>query len=67
MRWPPIEGIFHEMGVDEPAGIARFFQTTLDGMIINASIFHTFDRINEVWQMLCRYIALPCEPLQNPR
>jgi len=62
-----LEDIFHEIGVDEPARVARFFQTTLDGMIINASIFHTFERINEVWQILCCYVGLPYEPLQPPR
>lgn len=61
-----LEDIFNEIEVDEPASVARFFQTTLDGMIINANIFHTFERINEVWQILCRYVGLPCDPLQPP-
>ena len=61
-----LEDIFHQIEVNEPASVARLFQTTLDGMIINASIFHTFERINEVWQILCRYVDLPYEPLQPP-
>ena len=59
-----LEDIFHEMEVNEPASTARFFQTTLDGMIINASIFHAVERIDEVWQILCHHVGLPYEPLQ---
>jgi|TARA_R110000851_G_C13055504_1_gene563512 AcrR family transcriptional regulator len=61
-----LEDILSEIDVEEPASVARFFQLTLDGMIINASIFNTFDRIDEVWQILCRYVGLPCESLQIP-
>ena len=61
-----LEDIFQEMGVDNAASVARFFQVTLDGMIVNASIFHTFDSINDVWRELCRYIDLPYEALDKP-
>lgn len=61
-----LEDIFLAMGVDNAASVARFFQVTLDGMIINASIFRTFNSINEVWRGLCRHIDLPYEPLERP-
>ncbi|WP_416137790.1 TetR/AcrR family transcriptional regulator [Halomonas sp. HK25] len=61
-----LQSIFEGLNHPEPKAIARLFQTTMDGMIVNASIFHSFERIQGLWEELCKLSGLPYAPLEMP-
>lgn len=61
-----IEHIFVDMNDPFPSMKANVFQVILDGMIVNASIFNSFERVNEVWEELCRSNGFPIRPLDEP-
>lgn len=61
-----LAGIFSEIGTPTPDLTANMYQVVLDGMIVNASIFNSFDQINDVWTVLCKHHGFPLEALDRP-
>lgn len=53
-------------GVENPHSLSQFFVITIDGMIVNASIFNSIERIESAWIQLCKAASLPNLPLKAP-
>ncbi|GAA0563157.1 TetR/AcrR family transcriptional regulator [Halomonas salifodinae] len=59
--------ILKEAKVEQPESRAHLFQMAIDGMIVNASIFNSFERIESAWDELCGSCNLPRLALDNPK
>ncbi|GHC38817.1 TetR/AcrR family transcriptional regulator [Aidingimonas halophila] len=53
-------------GVENPQSLSQLFVITIDGMIVNASIFNSLERIESAWTQLCKAASLPSLPLKAP-
>ncbi|EPC02371.1 hypothetical protein L861_15150 [Litchfieldella anticariensis FP35 = DSM 16096] len=58
--------ILKDANVPQPESCAQLFEITIDGMIVNASIFHSFENIQVAWDKLCEAVNLPRLPLDEP-
>lgn len=58
--------ILTEVGDPTPELTANMYQVVLDGMIVNASIFNSFDQINDIWIGVCKYHGFPQKELDRP-
>ncbi|MCI0508696.1 TetR family transcriptional regulator [Chromohalobacter marismortui] len=58
--------LLSDAGVDYPSSLSQLFVVTIDGMIVNASIFHSLERIESAWNQLCKAASLPSLPLKTP-
>ncbi|WP_229803880.1 hypothetical protein, partial [Litchfieldella qijiaojingensis] len=57
--------ILTEMALPQPEQTAALIQVMLDGMIVNASIFHDMEHIDSVWMTLAQLIGLKPQPLDK--
>ncbi|MEC4766351.1 TetR/AcrR family transcriptional regulator [Halomonas sp. CUBES01] len=61
-----LEDLLKAANVSQPESCAQLFEITLDGMIVNVSIFQSFERIQAAWYKLCDAVNLPRLTLEKP-
>lgn len=61
-----VRSILEAMGMERPSEQASYIQIVLDGMIVNASIFQSFEHIDAAWDSIYRYLEIRNQPLEKP-
>ncbi|MDX5595189.1 TetR/AcrR family transcriptional regulator [Pseudovibrio sp. SPO723] len=61
-----LEQILKDMGVSEAKAKGVFLQVVLDGMIVNANLFRSYNQLDETWRITCQSLGLPYTPLKKP-
>ncbi|OKL45677.1 TetR/AcrR family transcriptional regulator [Pseudovibrio exalbescens] len=61
-----IADILRDMGREDVEPMASYLQMALEGMIVNASLFRSYEQLDTSWRVLCDTIGITYQPLEKP-
>ncbi|MCG7601575.1 TetR/AcrR family transcriptional regulator [Halomonas sp. McH1-25] len=59
--------VLSDLHVPSPQVTSGLLQIVLDGLIVNASIFNSFESVNSVWLEVCKAHGFPQSSLDEPK